>query len=895
MKAKVYIGAKKYAVYIGRKIVEKTMNFFSFPARFFATKDGALKDYKMYGNTVQSNLPEGYIQLESLSSTGYEYINTGLVIQSGDEIQLDYEYLGPTPSELSADMMFFGCQNTDTSRGGVWVEVYRRTTGSPSWYVRFGSTTSSSKTVDDQYITGRHLVVLRDSYFAIDGDLIHQPSNIGTFQSTPLTLFGRLNQTGEQLNGSKIKVYGFKVINNGKVRLNLIPCMNTTGVLGMYDTVTEQFLANAGTGEFIAGTVIGLPDEYTQLEYIVADGKAYVDTGFKANTTTTRFIGSFSITSISVSQGFFGSRNGNSANDSSCMVAYVSSGRYVRADWVNGDSKLNVPVTANEIITVDITRGRAVINGTELIGTNTVSADQINNFYVGHFRNGDGTMFGSGIIGRIYPCQLISDGSVIRNLTPAKRNSDEKIGMYDIENNVFYPSAGESEFTAGPVFSINPTPTEPIAIESVGDKTVNLFNKETITKGKYISQGGTVTSNASFCYGDYISVVPNNEYTISGNNKGGTAYRRIHAYGADKKWIKQIQSLQVTSGADYTMTFTAPEDCAYIRFSGMSSVADYEETNIVQIQEGSVATAYEPYGYKIPVNVRNKNMLNPNAEVYNGYIGLMNVGEAIRYGSSTASKTYKKFAYFKPGTYTYSYNGSASTGSLRFVLCDENEIVREIVSTPVVVGRNEVTVNFTKEGWGYVSALVVATDIQIEEGDTATAYEPYFNQTTNIYLSEPLRKLGDLTDYIDFENQKVFRKVGAEKLGTTNWIYESNYTRFSRDFSAIKSVGTRMTYMLTDGFTAFTAGTGIATVPNNAVYTGASTSKAIYFKTDAYTTVSAFTGALSETYIYFPTTPTEESITLPTIALQQGNLSMDTETKIKPSQLTITGDIDDVR
>ena len=422
------------------------------------------------------------------------------------------------------------------------------------------------------------------------------------------------------------------------------------------------------------------------------------------------------------------------------------------------------------------------------------------------------------------------------------------------------------------------------------------FDKETIIKGAYINANGQRTANANFGYGDYVKVEPGKTYTISGKSgSSGSSYRRVHGYDSSKTWTEQILAQQISGGADYTFTFTTLENCEYIRFSGVSATNDYAEINGVQIEEGSVATEYEPRGYKIPVNIANKNMLNPNVEVYNGYIGLMNVGEAIRYGSSTASKTYKKFAYFKPGTYTYSYNGSTSTGSLRFVLCDENEIVREIVSTPVVQGRNEVTVTFTKEGWGYVSALVVATDIQIEAGDTATSYEPYFNETTNIYLSEPLRKLGDLTDYIDFENQKVVRQVGAEKLGTTNWTYESNYTRFSRDFSSLKSAGTRMTHMLTDGFTAFSAGTGITTVPNNAVYTGATTSKALYFKTDVYTTVSAFTDALSETYIYFPITQTEESITLPAIALQQGNLSMDTETKIKPSQLTITGDIDDVR
>lgn len=256
MKAKVYIGAIKYAVYIGRKIVEKTMNFFGFPARFFSIKDGVLKDYKMYGNTVQSNLPEGYTQLESISSTGYEYINTGLVMQSGDEIQLDYEWLGDTPASLSADMMFLGCQNLDPTIGGVWVELYRRSDGTRTWYARLGGTSSASAGATTEQITGRHLLSLNQTRLALDGTTLVGMSVGDTFQTTPLTLFGRFNQTGTLLNSSRIKVYGLKVINNGVVRLNLIPCKNADNILGMYDTVTEQFLVNSGTGEFIAGAAV---------------------------------------------------------------------------------------------------------------------------------------------------------------------------------------------------------------------------------------------------------------------------------------------------------------------------------------------------------------------------------------------------------------------------------------------------------------------------------------------------------------------------------------------------------------------------------------------------------------------------------------------------------------
>lgn len=628
-----------------------------------------------------------------------------------------------------------------------------------------------------------------------------------------------------------------------------------------------------------------LPDGYTQLEYIVADGNAYVDTGFKANTTTTRFVGAFRLTDVSVAQGFFGSRNSTKADDSSCMVVYAATGGYVRGDWVSGAANLSVPVTDNTIITVDVTRGYGVISGTTITSTKSTSVDQINNFYVGNFINGDGTMFSSGVIGHIFPCQLIDNDIVVRNLVPAKRNSDEKIGMYDIENNVFYPSVGETEFSAGPVA---PTPTNPIEIKSVGDKTVNMFNKETIIAGKYIDANGKLVSNTRVCYSDFIEVEPNTTYVFSGTSQyTGTTGKRVHAYNSDKQWIAQLKASSITGITNYSIEFTPTPECKYVIVSGIIINTDTEELTTVQVQKGSEVTPYEPYGYKVPVTVAGKNILNLEADSYDGYIGLADVGELIRYGTSKVSKTYKKVAYVTAGTYTYSYDDSASTGSVRVVVCDDNEIIKEIFSTPVVQGRNETTFTVTKEGWLYVTTIAASTNKQIERGDVATAYEPYFNQTTNIYLDEPLRKLGDLTDYIDYAEQKIVRQVGAQMLMGTGWTYEPNVPRFRTSCPTIQPTDVRKTYMLADGFTAFTAGTGVDTVPNNSFYSGGPTVRTLYFKATDYNDVDTFGNAVAGTYVYFPITPTEQPITLPEISLPSGNSIVTTDTNIKPSNMYI--------
>ena len=53
-------------------------------------------------------------------------------------------------------------------------------------------------------------------------------------------------------------MYYFQLFNNNTLELNLIPCKNSQGAVGMYDTVTKTFFGNVNnTGDdFKAGPEI---------------------------------------------------------------------------------------------------------------------------------------------------------------------------------------------------------------------------------------------------------------------------------------------------------------------------------------------------------------------------------------------------------------------------------------------------------------------------------------------------------------------------------------------------------------------------------------------------------------------------------------------------------------
>ena len=51
-------------------------------------------------------------------------------------------------------------------------------------------------------------------------------------------------------------------------------------------------------------------------------------------------------------------------------------------------------------------------------------------------------------------------------------------------------------------------------------------------------------------------------------------------------------------------------------------------------------------------------------------------------------------------------------------------------------------------------------ELQLMKGTEDLPYEPYAEPvTTNIYLDEPLRKLGNYADYINFKENKVVRNI----------------------------------------------------------------------------------------------------------------------------------------
>ena len=98
----------------------------------------------------------------------------------------------------------------------------------------------------------------------------------------------------------------------------------------------------------------------------------------------------------------------------------------------------------------------------------------------------------------------------------------------------------------------------------------------------------------------------------------------------------------------------------------------------------------------------------------------------------------------------------------------------EFVSNPNKTISN-IAISFgTTQAYSYIK------NIQLEEGTTATPYEPYQGSTTRINLTghDPLMCLGDNCDYIDYEKNRIVRNVGKYTVtGNESWTLRSEYTQ----------------------------------------------------------------------------------------------------------------------
>ena len=190
-----------------------------------------------FSNAFSANLPSGYTELEYIESTGTQYIDTGLAVKANTLADFDYQYTNCD----STNYVFGQVSGTATSIMG-----YRTTR---IWWFK---PTNLSNACD----LNKHTVSFAsDGKVYQDGQVLATMGSFSGTQSATMKLFAELNDENV-INKGRVKIYNFTFKEGSTIVRDFVPAKNSSGVVGMYDTVNNRFYTNQGTGTFTAGPVV---------------------------------------------------------------------------------------------------------------------------------------------------------------------------------------------------------------------------------------------------------------------------------------------------------------------------------------------------------------------------------------------------------------------------------------------------------------------------------------------------------------------------------------------------------------------------------------------------------------------------------------------------------------
>ncbi len=214
-------------------------------------------------------------------------------------------------------------------------------------------------------------------------------------------------------------------------------------------TIPEGNVTQIAVGDIVLWSKSKLPAGYTEVEYLQSDGNQYIDTGIVTNTNDSILIKT-SIIPLSTSsiQFYFGTR----ISDNRFGLANYPLGYFDYAYYADRNTSVVLKVDTNyDIEWVANNDERSVtINGTKKDFTSDTSANLINNnFRLWLFSRNYNNIFGQGAVCRMGITEVIIGGNLVGNFIPCRRNSDGKVGMYDLVTGEFKSSMTNTDFIAG--------------------------------------------------------------------------------------------------------------------------------------------------------------------------------------------------------------------------------------------------------------------------------------------------------------------------------------------------------------------------------------------------------------------------------------------------------------
>lgn len=200
----------------------------------------------MRGGVVE-NLPSGYTRLSYIESHGTEYIDTEFIPNQDTRIVA----IMMQTASLSIDTHMFGGRKN-------YMEQSFSILATKDGLVRtdYGNqqTAMSGTRTQDKFTVDKNKNVTNCSNASGATQTVQTAQTFTSPMS--LAIFANHSQNakdGYVTNIGGMRVYSFKIYDNGTLVRNFIPCKNSSGECGLYDLVGDKFYQNVGTGSFTGG------------------------------------------------------------------------------------------------------------------------------------------------------------------------------------------------------------------------------------------------------------------------------------------------------------------------------------------------------------------------------------------------------------------------------------------------------------------------------------------------------------------------------------------------------------------------------------------------------------------------------------------------------------------
>lgn len=235
------------------------------------------------GNLYCSDFNEIERKVEYLESNGTQYIDTEIKADDTTEVEI---IVAATNTGATWDGCLFGSRTSTNSSDSyiLWFNHYSNAS-TPQFSLVYNGVNYGKTVFITNNPNGKHIITFRNKDLYIDNELKTTVTSVQPDSTLPL-LFLALN-TGSGVDSRKFrgKIYSCKIWQNNTLVRDFVPMISTedghVGEASLFDTVTNKYFYNKGTGKFITNL-----DESTTNINFTNKGVVYTDYLIEGKDTT---------------------------------------------------------------------------------------------------------------------------------------------------------------------------------------------------------------------------------------------------------------------------------------------------------------------------------------------------------------------------------------------------------------------------------------------------------------------------------------------------------------------------------------------------------------------------------------------------------------------------------